>query len=101
MPLTCIMTSTKSSQVSWFKNSSEDNAVLAKNISDWTKLRPGLVSTEVDTPDENTWTFTIVFDTVDNYSDWRTSRVNLPEFQIRAAYNAANGITSVVTESIT
>lgn len=101
MPLTCIITSTKSSQVSWFIDSSEDNAVLAKNISAWTNLRPGLVSIEVDTSDENTRTLTIVFDTVDNYIDWRTSRLNLPEFRIRAAYNAANGITSIINESIT
>ena len=84
-----------------FGHNSEHNTTLSKSISDWTNSRPGLISTEVDTPDENTWTVTIVFDTVDNYIGWRTNRENLPEFQARAAYNAANGITSVVTESIT
>ena len=87
MPLTCIITTSKPDNVPFFPNASLENLGMIQDINDWTKSQPGFISREFTNPDENTVVVTVVFDTVNNYIDWRTNHFNLPGVQLRAAYN--------------
>ena len=63
--------------------------------------QPGLNSHNVTSPNADTRIATLVFDTLENYTNWNSNRAQLADQLTRVAYNKAHNIISVVHETVT
>ena len=74
-------------------------------LLEWTAQQPGFISQSFHAegqggPIPKTHTYTIVWETVEDYAAFVAARKDRPEYLARKAYNEANGITFTVSESM-
>ena len=100
MAITLTNVSKKPAGTSFYGDVSSDNKTKATAHDVWTSQQTGFVSQSYDNPDENTRIYTIIFDTVENYATWHSTRLARPLAIERTAYNAATGIKITSTETI-
>jgi heme-degrading monooxygenase HmoA len=85
----------------WYGQVSAENKTKAQEHDAWVESQPGFVSHTLEDTSENTRTYTIVFDTLENYTSWATSRVARAIFTERSTHNQTNGFSQTSTETIT
>ena len=98
MPYTVTIVTTKPSGTAWWNApAGSPNYTAREELFAWMAQQPGYLSTS-DTPAvADVATVVVVFDTEANYTAYHQAMVQQPAAVTRAAYNSANGITSVVT----
>lgn len=102
MPYTVTIVTTKPSGTVWWNApTGSPDYIARKELFAWMTRQPGYLSTS-DTPAvANVATVVVVFDNKANYTAYHQAMVQQPAAVTRAAYNSANGITSVVTAQTT
>ena len=99
MAVTITISSTKPDHVQFWREANPDKP---NTITPWLNSLPGFISYTVTNPDPNTRVQAIVFDTIENYTNYLQNHdKQCPEYVDRRAYSNANGIISTITESIT
>jgi antibiotic biosynthesis monooxygenase (ABM) superfamily enzyme len=101
MPVTYVVVTTKPAGAKFFNQFSDENKSKADAQKAWTATLPGFISQEIVDTSDNVRTFTIIWETVENYVSWTTQRKNTPFFIERNIYNKTNSITFDATENIT
>jgi hypothetical protein len=101
MTITYTVVTTKPAGAKFFNQVSEENKNNAAALAAWNATMPGFISQEMVDTSDDVRTYTIIWDTIENYVSWGTQRRNIPVFSERIAYNKASGITSDYTENIT
>ena len=101
MPITYKVVTTKPAGAKFFNQVSDENKSNADAQAAWSATMPGFISQEIVDTSDNVRTYTIIWDTIENYVSWAAQRKNKPVFIERVAYNKINGITSDYTENIT
>jgi heme-degrading monooxygenase HmoA len=101
MPVTYKVVTTKPAGAKFFNQFSDENKNKADAQKAWTATLPGFISQEMVDTSDNVRTFTIIWETIENYVSWTTQRRNTPLFIERNAYNKNNSITNDYTENIT
>lgn len=104
MPVTVTSTTTMPDATIGFASSSPANKALSDALLTWTSTQPGFISQSFQAtgagPTAKTHTYTVVWETVEDYSNWMTARNDRPEYVARRAYNEQHGIIFTVTESM-
>jgi heme-degrading monooxygenase HmoA len=100
MPVTYVLVTTKPEGAKFFNQVSEENRLKAVNNSIWASSLPGFISQELVDTSDNVRTYTVIWDTIENYVRWSTQRKTRPFSIERTAYNLANGITFDYSEHI-
>jgi heme-degrading monooxygenase HmoA len=100
MPIAYVVVTTKPVDAKFFNQVSDENKNKADAQAVWSSTLPGFISQEMVDTSENVRTFTIIWDTLENYVNWSAQKRNKPVFIERNAYNKNNGITSDYNENI-
>lgn len=106
MPVTVTSSTTTTGAKIGFASSSAENKALSDALLAWTESQPGFISQSFEATGapgpaaEKVHTYTVVWETVEDYANWITARNERPEYLARKAYNEANGIVFTVTESM-
>lgn len=98
--LTYEVIATKPVGAKFFNQVSEENRVKAANYQDLTASYPGFINQEIVDTSENVRTYTVNWDSIENYINWSKERKINPFVVERSAYNQANGITFQYREII-
>ena len=101
MSLTVTIITTKPASSTFYFNLSQDNLDKVESFQTWTSTMPGFVRAVSEMPDENTAIQIYEWATEADYENWWASRWDHDAHQERMDYNAANGITSNITNTIT
>jgi hypothetical protein len=102
MPYTVTIVTTKPQGTAWWNAVAGSADYTARlELFAWTAQQPGYLSTSDIPAVADVSRVEVVFDTEANYTAYLQAMVLQPAAVARAAYNSANGITSVVTASTT
>lgn len=101
MAITLVITTTKPADKLFFGDVSPENKTKAQEHDAWTASQPGFISQQLVDIDSNTKQFTIVFDNVENYANWYSTRLARDLAKERTAYNRANGMIIKTNEMLT
>lgn len=101
MSVTYVVVTTKPAGAKFFNQVSDENKSKADAQKAWTATLPGFISQEMVDTSDDVRTFTIIWETIENYVSWVTQRRNSPLFIERNTYNKDNSITNDYTETIT
>ena len=100
MPFIAVCTTTKPPEAIFFKQVSNKNVRMVDLINEWTALQPGFISQEGYAIDTNTKVNEIIWETEEDYMNWRSNRAKLPEQIERVEYSNANNITTEITTTV-
>lgn len=100
MVLTYEVVTTKPAGAKFFNQVSEENRVKAANYQAITAGFPGFISQTLVDTSENVRTYTVEWDSMENYISWASQRKINPFTIERNAYNQANGITYTYREIV-
>ncbi len=101
MTVTVTATMTKPEGTEFFFESNPDNAAEASTLNSWVASLPGFISQTKSFSDTNTKIVVTVWDTVENYANAVAERSQRPESVKKRAHNQANGIRTVINETLT
>ena len=100
MAITFKIISTKPAGVLWFGQVNAENRVKTQEYDAWVASQPGFISQSLEDTGENIRTYTVEFDSLENYTAWATIRLSQPLPIERSAYNNSVGITNSTSETI-
>jgi hypothetical protein len=98
--ITAKITSRKPAGEQWFGDVSPANRAIVKSFHVWLRTVPGFVSREVRIIDDNTKEETLVFNTIEEYTAFTSSRTTNSDWIARHQYNLAHTIVTQSTESV-
>jgi antibiotic biosynthesis monooxygenase (ABM) superfamily enzyme len=100
MAITFKNITTKPAGVLWFGQVSPENKAKTQAYDAWVASQPGFISQSLEDTEENIRTYTVEFDSLENYTAWATIRLSQPLPIERIAYNKSVGITGNSSETI-
>ena len=100
MSVTYVVVTTKPANTKFFNQVSDENKNKADTHLAWTASLPGFISQETADTNSDVRTYTIIWETIENYVSWANQRKTQPFFIERNVYNKAIGITFDATEHI-
>jgi heme-degrading monooxygenase HmoA len=101
MSVTVVIVTSKPSNVKFYGQQSAEYRESSRAYDAWVESLPGFISHIREETDENTRTYTAVWESIEDYANYFEQRRFQPDQHRRKEYNALNNITSITTESIT